>query len=152
VRCDTAFERVIEACAGAPRPGQDGTWITQEIMDGFTALHARGLAHSVETWREGELVGGLYGIGLGRSFCGESMFSHAPDASKVATVTLLGNLRHWGFSFVDCQVYTDHLARFGAQQWPRTRFLTELRRSIAQPTRRGRWDFELDPEQALGVC
>lgn len=149
IRCDSAFERVIGACASTARPGQDGTWITSQIMRGFHALHARGLAHSIEAWKDGELVGGLYGVALGKSFCGESMFSRADDASKVATVTLLGNLRSWGFSFVDCQVHTEHLARFGAQQWPRARFLAELRRSVAEPTRIGPWRLELDPQQAL---
>lgn len=151
IRCDTAFDQVIGACASTPRPGQDGTWITSEVMEGFRALHKRGVAHSIEAWRDGELVGGLYGVALGRSFCGESMFSRADDASKVATITLLGNLRHWGFAFVDCQVYTDHLARFGAQQWPRARFLSTLRRAIAQPTRLGPWRFDLDAEQALAA-
>ncbi len=151
VRCDTAFERVIDACASVPRPGQDGTWITDDIRRGFCALHRLGLAHSIETWKDGELVGGLYGVGLGRSFCGESMFSRADDASKVATIALLGNLCHWGFHFVDCQVYTDHLARFGAEPWPRTRFLAALRRSVAEPTRRGPWVFELDPEQSVAA-
>jgi leucyl/phenylalanyl-tRNA--protein transferase len=151
VRADTSFERVIAACATAPRPGQDGTWITDDIRRGFAALHRLGFAHSIETFRDDELVGGLYGVAIGKSFCGESMFSHADDASKVATVALLGNLCHWGFHFVDCQVYTDHLARFGAQPWPRDRFLAALRRAVAEPTHKGPWRFELDPEQSLAV-
>jgi leucyl/phenylalanyl-tRNA--protein transferase len=151
VRADTQFGNVIRACAEAPRPGQDGTWITPDIVAGFEALHARGVAHSIETYRNGELVGGLYGVALGKSFCGESMFSRADDASKVATVTLLGNLRHWGFSFVDCQVYTEHLARFGAEPWRRNRFLRALRSSVAQPTRLGPWTLELDPIAALAA-
>ena len=148
IRVDTVFERVIEACATVPRPGQDGTWITDEIRDGFSALHGLGLAHSVETFREGELVGGLYGVALGKSFCGESMFSNADDASKVATIAMLGNLCSWGFHFVDCQVYTDHLARFGAKPVPRARFLAALRRALCEPTRRGCWSFSLD----LAAC
>jgi len=149
IRTDTAFELLLERCATVPRPGQDGTWINAEIARGFGALHRLGLAHSVETWRDGELVGGLYGVALGHSFCGESMFSVAPDASKVATVAMLGNLSHWGFQFVDCQVYTDHLARFGARDWPRRRFLEALRVAVAKPTLGGPWHFELDPVACL---
>lgn len=151
VRVDNAFERVIDACASAPRPGQDGTWITSEIRQGFCALHRLGLAHSVECYREGELVGGLYGVALGKSFCGESMFSRADDASKIATVALLGNLCALGFHFVDCQVYTDHLARFGAEAWPRSVFLAALRRALAEPTLRGPWRFSLTPLDGIAL-
>src|SRR5689334_10814081 len=149
VRCDTVFEQVLAACAQVPRPGQDGTWITPEIRAGFAALHRLGIAHSVETWRDGELVGGLYGVALGKSFCGESMFSRTDDASKAATVALLGNLCHAGFHFVDCQVYTDHLARFGAEEWPRARFLRALRRAVAEPSVEGPWRFALTPAACL---
>lgn len=149
VRVDTDFEGVIRRCQAVPRPGQDGTWITQEVIDGYLALHQRGIAHSIEAYEAGELVGGLYGVSIGRSFCGESMFALRPDASKVAVVTALGNLRHLGFHFVDCQVYTDHLARFGAQQWPRPRYLTALRDAAAQPSLRGPWHFPLQPQAAL---
>jgi len=90
-----------------------------------------------------------YGVAIGRAFCGESMFSHADDASKIAMVTLLGNLKHWGFHFVDCQVYTDHLARFGAREWPRPHFLNALRRALTQPTAPGPWQLQLDPQAAL---
>ncbi len=151
IRTDTLFSEVMNACAAAPRPGQDGTWITDELRAGFGALHARGLAHSIEAWDGDRLVGGLYGVALGRSFCGESMFALADDASKIATVTLLGNLRHWGFHFVDCQVYTDHLARFGARQWSRTRFLSALRRAVSEETLAGPWRFPLDAVQALAA-
>jgi leucyl/phenylalanyl-tRNA---protein transferase len=149
IRTDTAFSAVMDACAQAPRPGQDGTWITDELRAGFCALHARGLAHSIEAWDGDQLVGGLYGVALGRSFCGESMFARADHASKIATVALLGNLRHWGFHFVDCQVYTDHLARFGAREWPRNRFLAALRNALTLPTLLGPWHFPLDPVAAL---
>lgn len=149
IRADTAFARVLEGCAGVPRPGQDGTWITDEIRNGYLALHERGYAHSIEAWKDGELVGGLYGVSLGKSFCGESMFALAPDASKVAMVTLLGNLVHWGFHFVDCQVYTEHLERFGAMEMPRAEFLQALRLAVAEPSRPGPWLFDLDPVQAL---
>jgi leucyl/phenylalanyl-tRNA--protein transferase len=149
LRADTAFERVIDGCASVPRPDQDGTWITDEIRSGFVALHRAGLVHSIETWQDGELVGGLYGVALGKSFCGESMFSLRDDASQVATVGLLGNLCRWGFHFVDCQVYTDHLARFGAEPWTRGAFLAALRRAVAEPTRRGPWSLELDAAQCV---
>lgn len=151
VRTDTAFERVIEACSTVPRPGQDGTWINEEIVQGYCALHERGLAHSVEAFLDGELVGGLYGVALGKSFCGESMFARADDASKVATVSMLGNLCAMGYHFVDCQVYTEHLGRFGAVEWPRPRFLHALRRALSEPGHVGPWRFELDPVQALAT-
>lgn len=149
VRADTAFRDVMTACSRAPRPGQDGTWITGEMIDGYTTLHEEGFAHSVECYRDGELVGGLYGISIGAMFTGESMFARAPDASKVAFVTLLGNLMEWGFAFVDCEVETAHLARFGGESWPRTSFLAELRRAVRAPSRRGPWRFGLDPRAAL---
>jgi leucyl/phenylalanyl-tRNA--protein transferase len=149
IRTDTAFAEVMQGCSTSPRPGQDGTWITPELKRGFEALHARGVAHSIEAWRDGELVGGLYGVSLGQAFCGESMFARADDASKIAAVTMLGNLRRWGFHFVDCQVYTDHLSRFGAEEWPRAKFLTALQVALAQPSTSGPWRFELDPQGAL---
>lgn len=149
VRADTAFREVMEGCAAAPRPGQDGTWIDAQMIDGYTALHRLGFAHSVECYRDGALVGGLYGVSMGRMFTGESMFARAPDASKVAFVTLLGNLLDWGFAFVDCEVETPHLARFGGETWPRRRFLRELDRATAAPSRRGAWAFNLGPREAL---
>lgn len=149
IQADTAFDRVIEACAAIPRPGQEGTWITPEIRRGFCKLHELGLAHSVEAWQDGELVGGLYGVALGKAFCGESMFSLRDDASKLATLALLGNLQLWGFHFVDCQVQNQHLARFGAREWPRAKFLTALRSAVAEPSQRGRWTLELDPLQSI---
>ncbi len=149
VTSDRAFSEVIRECADQPRPGQSGTWITDELIEGFEALHARGFAHSVEAWHGDTLVGGVYGVSLGSVFYGESMFAHAPDASKVAFVTLLGNLDAWGFGLVDCQVYTDHLARFGASKWPRARFLAALHAALEPPTRRGRWTLELSPSEAL---
>jgi leucyl/phenylalanyl-tRNA--protein transferase len=143
----------MQGCANSPRPGQDGTWITEELRQGFEALHARGVAHSIEAWSNGTLVGGLYGIAIGRAFCGESMFATEPDASKIAMVTLLGNLSHWGYHFIDCQVYTDHLSRFGASEWPRPRFLQALRRALSDSKppapKPGPWMLELDPIAAL---
>jgi len=151
VRADTAFGRVIRACASRPRPGQDGTWITRPLVAGYTALHRRGLAHSIEAWREGRLVGGLYGVSLGAVFFGESMFADEPDASKVCFATLLGNLLHWGFELVDCQSHTDHLATFGAVDWPRPRFLAALNRALSQPTHRGPWTLDLSPAEAAAL-
>lgn len=149
VRVDTAFDAVIDACAAAPREGQRGTWITDELRAGYVALHRLGYAHSIECWMDGALVGGLYGVSLGRMFFGESMFARAPDASKIAFTTLLGNLVHWDFALVDCQVYTDHLDRFGAVEIPRREFLAQLRTALSAPTRQGTWRFDLDPAAAL---
>lgn len=151
VRVDTAFDDVMEACSQVPRPGQDGTWITDELREGYGELHRLGYAHSIETWRGDELVGGLYGVSLGRAFFGESMFALAPDSSKVATVALLGNLRVWGFAFVDCQVRTPHLERFGARDWPRKEFLSKLREALTHETKRGAWKFDASPQQALAL-
>ena len=143
VRLDTAFRQVMRGCSGKERPNQDGTWITDEMIEGYVALHRRGLAHSVEAWRGDELVGGLYGVSLGGAFFGESMFAEAPDASKVAFATLVRQLDRWGFDFVDCQVHTEHLERFGAVEWPRARYLTTLKEALKKPTRVGPW--RLDP-------
>lgn len=139
VRYDTAFAEVITACGEAPRPGQDGTWITHEMRDAYVELHRLGFAHSIESWAEGKLQGGLYGVSLGAAFFGESMFARAPDASKVAFVTAVERFRGWGFHFIDCQVETEHLARFGAEHWPRRRFLEALAAALREPTRRGPW-------------
>jgi len=143
LRLDTAFGQVIRSCAAAPRAGQAGTWITPDMVEAYTHLHELGFAHSVESWREGELVGGLYGVSLGAAFFGESMFAARSDASKVAFVFLVAQLREWGFQLVDCQLHNDHVARFGAQEWPRERFLEALARALEQPTRIGPW--RLDP-------
>jgi leucyl/phenylalanyl-tRNA--protein transferase len=143
VRFDTAFRQVMRGCSQKERPDQDGTWITDEMIEGYVALHRRGLAHSIEAWRGDELVGGLYGVSLGGAFFGESMFAEAPDASKVAFATLVRQLDRWGFDFVDCQVHTEHLERFGAVEWPRTRFLAALKKALKKPNRVGPWT--LDP-------
>jgi len=143
VSADEAFSEVIDGCAHVPRPGQDGTWITAELRNGYVRLHQLGLAHSIEAWEatdEGErLVGGLYGVSLGAGFFGESMFAASPDASKVAFATLCQVLDQWDFHFVDCQVHTPHLERFGATDWPRERFLEALHGALDTPTRRGSW-------------
>jgi leucyl/phenylalanyl-tRNA--protein transferase len=144
VRLDTSFRRVIEGCARARRPDQGGTWITRDMIEAYVALHERGLAHSAEAWKDGELQGGLYGVSLGAAFFGESMFANAPDASKVAFVTLVRQLERWGIELIDCQVHTEHLERFGATSWPRERFLAALAEALEKPTRQGTW--ALDPE------
>lgn len=126
VRADSAFPEVLSACASAPRPGQDGTWITAEMHAAYVALHHLGYAHSVEAWQDGALVGGLYGVALGRVFFGESMFTTAPDASKAAFATAARALFDAGCLLIDCQVETEHLARFGAANVPRRRFLQLL--------------------------
>jgi len=143
ITLDRAFREVMVACATAPRPGQDGTWITPEMVDSYGELHRRGLAHSVEAWSErDELLGGLYGISLGAAFFGESMFSRARDASKIAFVHLVRQLERWAIPLVDCQVYTPHLATLGAREWPRRAFLATLREALQRPTRRGPWSFD----------
>ncbi len=125
VRIDTAFDAVLEGCAG-PRADGAGTWLGEEMRAAYGRLHRAGRAHSFETWRDGELVGGLYGVALGRMFFGESMFSRATDASKVALVALAGELGRRGFPLVDCQVRTPLLASLGAREIPRRSFLREL--------------------------
>jgi leucyl/phenylalanyl-tRNA--protein transferase len=144
VSLDLAFRRVVESCSTVPRPGQEGTWITEEMKGAYDELHRRGLAHSVEAWSGEALVGGLYGVSLGGAFFGESMFARAADASKVAFVTLAAQLARWKIDLIDCQVYTDHLARFGAAEWPRQRYLAALRRALRAPTRPGPWAFDPD--------
>ncbi len=141
IRCDTAFAAVIEHCASAERDNQDSTWITRDMIDAYCRLHELGFAHSIEAFVGDRLAGGLYGVSLGGVFFGESMFALEKDASKIAFVQLVRALAQWEFSLVDCQVHTPHLARFGAHQWPRARFLAELERALAAPTRRGRWDL-----------
>jgi len=142
VTLDTAFDRVIRACADAPRPGQQGTWITDDMVRAYRRLHELGYAHSAEAWLDGELAGGLYGVSLGAGFFGESMFARADDASKVAFVTLVEQLGRWGIDLIDCQVHTEHLARFGAVEWPRERFLARLAAALEKPTRSGRWRLD----------
>jgi leucyl/phenylalanyl-tRNA--protein transferase len=144
LRMDTAFRAVLEGCAAAPRPGQDGTWLIPEMIDAYTTLHERGLAHSIEAWDGEALVGGLYGVALGAAFFGESMFARAPDASKIAFAAASAQLAAWGFQLIDCQVHPDHLERFGAHEIPRAEYMQRLGRALDEPTRRGRWTFELD--------
>jgi leucyl/phenylalanyl-tRNA---protein transferase len=142
---DTAFRPVMEACASTPRSGQEGTWITREMLEAYTELHRRGYAHSAEAWRGEQLVGGLYGVSLGGAFFGESMFARAKDASKILFVALTRDLLHRGIALVDCQVYTEHLARFGAQEWPRPRYLAALAQALRKPTQGGNWTWSRNP-------
>jgi leucyl/phenylalanyl-tRNA---protein transferase len=138
-RVDSAFRAVMEACATVARRGQDGTWITPAIVDAYTRLHERGYAHSVESWREGRLAGGLYGVAIGRMFFGESMFADEADASKVALVQLIAILRARGMPLVDCQQETVHLASFGARPIPRKAFAEQLAALVNFPAPEGRW-------------
>ena len=137
-RVDTAFRAVIEACS-APRDGHAGTWIVPEMIEAYTRLHELGHAHSVESWQDGELMGGLYGVALGKVFFGESMFARAPDASKVALAGLVERLRGGGYRVIDCQQATAHLASLGAREIPRRAFAQLLQESIQYPPRGERW-------------
>jgi len=139
VRLDTDFAGVIAGCAKAKRKGQRGTWISKPMIKAYTELHELGFAHSAEAWLDGKLVGGLYGVSLGAAFFGESMFATENDASKVAFATLVGMFKNWGFHFVDAQVHTPHLERFGARPIPRADYLKRLARALKTPTRRGPW-------------
>lgn len=138
---DARFGEVIENCATAPRPGQQGTWITSEMKEAYLELHHLGFAHSVEAWQDDELVGGLYGVSLGAAFFGESMYARRSDASKAAFAALVEQLGRFRIDLIDCQVETAHLARFGGESWPRSRYLKALRRALRAPTVRGRWSF-----------
>jgi leucyl/phenylalanyl-tRNA--protein transferase len=144
---DTAFVEVLEGCASAPRPGQNGTWLIPEMVEAYTKLHEMGFAHSIEAWQGDTLVGGLYGVSLGAAFFGESMFARAPDASKIAYVACVRQLEAWNIRLIDCQVHTDHLERFGAYEVPRERYLELLEVALDEPTRRGTWSFEIDPAE-----
>jgi leucyl/phenylalanyl-tRNA---protein transferase len=145
VTADTAFGDVIRRCAGQDRPGQDGTWITDDMIAGYERLHRLGFAHSFEAWDAEGLAGGLYGVSLGAAFFGESMFADRPDASKVAFVESVEWLRRSGIALVDCQVRTDHLVRFGAKEIPRSEFLLRLEQALTAPTLRGSWILEPAP-------
>lgn len=139
VRLDTTFGAVMAACAATPREGQNGTWISAEMQAAYGRLHELGFAHSVETWVGGRLVGGLYGIALGRAFYGESMFSHATDASKIALAHLCLHLRRLGFGIIDCQMETKHLASLGARPIARRDFIAHLDHLTAAGGEPGPW-------------
>ncbi|HEX9454945.1 MAG TPA: leucyl/phenylalanyl-tRNA--protein transferase [Candidatus Binatia bacterium] len=142
VTFDRVFEEVIAACATVDRDGQQGTWITQEMQDAYIKLHGLGFAHSVETWFDNQLVGGLYGVSLGKAFFGESMFHLKSDASKVALATLVERLKAWGFRFIDAQMTTEHLVSLGAQELSRRIFLKQLQSAMRHPTKRGKWRID----------
>jgi leucyl/phenylalanyl-tRNA---protein transferase len=139
---DEAFEQVIARCAKAPRPGQDGTWITRDMREAYLELHRLGIAHSVEAWDGDTLVGGLYGIAIGHAYFGESMFADAPDASKIAFVLLVEQLRRWGFTLVDCQVHTEHLERFGASMIELDEFLARVHAAVDAASHAPPWRFD----------
>ncbi len=138
VTVDQAFPRVVTGCA-APRKDEEGTWITAEMEMAYRQLHERGVAHSVECWEGEELVGGLYGVAIGRVFFGESMFSRRSDASKVAFVHLVGMLQRWRYELIDCQVATRHLTSLGAVSIPRRQFIQMLRRLCEEPPAGASW-------------
>ncbi|HEX6004188.1 MAG TPA: leucyl/phenylalanyl-tRNA--protein transferase [Burkholderiales bacterium] len=143
VRADHAFRAVMRACA-APRAGQWGTWITEEMMNAYDELHRRGCAHSVETWIDGRLAGGLYGVALGRAFYGESMFATVTDASKIAFAHLVRQLARWNFGLIDCQMRTAHLATLGAREIPRADFMRKLAELVNYPSGPPVWRFDDD--------
>ncbi|MEQ1502856.1 MAG: leucyl/phenylalanyl-tRNA--protein transferase [Myxococcota bacterium] len=144
ITLDRAFEDVVLACAESERPGQEGTWITPAMRLAYVHLHALGVAHSVEAWEGDELVGGLYGVAVGRLYAGESMFARRPDASKIAFVHLVRQLQRWGYPLIDCQVHTNHLERFGAREIVRAEYLAHCARLANEPGRQGPWTFDPD--------
>lgn len=153
VQADTAFRAVVDACAVAPRPGQDGTWITDAMADAYEALHGAGHAHSVEVRDGDRLVGGIYGVAIGRAFFGESMFSAAPGGSTVALATLARQLSRWDMPLIDAQVANPHLERLGATRMPRGRFIDEIAGLVDAPGRTGAWTdaFGAIPASALAT-
>jgi leucyl/phenylalanyl-tRNA---protein transferase len=139
-RADTAFDTVIDACRAVPRPGQGGTWITGEMRDAYRTLHRLGHAHSIEVFDgDTRLVGGLYGVAVGRMFFGESMVSLVSGGSKAALAALAARLHGWGWPLIDAQVDNPHLRRCGAEMWPRDRFVIEVTARVAEPGRIGPW-------------
>lgn len=144
IRTDSAFEQVMRACA-APRCGQHaGTWIHDKMIAAYVQLHRVGMAHSVETWINGRLAGGLYGVSIGRMFYGESMFSHVTDASKIALVHLARQLQRWNYGMIDCQLSTVHLSSLGAREIPRVKFMNDLKELVRYPDSPPRWRFDYE--------
>lgn len=144
VTLDTQFQNIIENCAKSPRPGQDGTWITEEMLEAYCQLHEKGYAHSVEVWSNDKLVGGLYGVAMGKVFFGESMFAYQSDASKIALVALSEQLIAWGFRMIDTQVETEHLKSMGAQLVDRAFFETILQQDTQKTFPPLKWQFDID--------
>jgi leucyl/phenylalanyl-tRNA--protein transferase len=140
IRFDSDFERVISACANKPRAGQPGTWIVPDMVQAYTALHKAGHAHSVETWVDGELVGGLYCVNLGLMVFGESMFAHQTDASKIALSALVAFCRAHGVTMIDCQQNTRHLASLGASEINRPEFVAHLSQNVSKTA--PAWQFK----------
>jgi leucyl/phenylalanyl-tRNA--protein transferase len=141
IRIDSAFTEVMHGCA-LPRSDGAGTWITQDMIDAYYRLHQLGYAHSIETWIDGKLAGGLYGMAIGRAFFGESMFARVSDASKIAFAHLVHQLARWQFGMIDCQMNTAHLARFGAREIPRSEFSQNLTELVNYPSTTISWQFE----------
>jgi len=139
IRFDSAFREVMQACSATPRLGQDGTWVVPEMVEAYCRMHELGHAHSVETWMDGNLVGGLYGVAIGRMFYGESMFHHVTNASKIAFVHLVRYLQQHSFGMIDCQMKTSHLERFGAREIPRAEFALQLEELINMPHFYSQW-------------
>tara|TARA_Y100001934_G_C12129373_1_gene667088 strand:- start:188 stop:883 length:696 start_codon:yes stop_codon:yes gene_type:complete len=148
VSADRAFSPVIAACAESRNVGE-GTWITSGMQEAYCALHRMGYAHSVETWHNGELVGGLYGLAIGKVFFGESMFSRIADASKTALVGLATSLAAHGYRFIDCQVVSEHLTSLGAEAAPRDRFASELNEAVGLPDKAARWHWAMPAQELL---
>lgn len=145
VSSDMAFDRVINECAQVRLENGEETWLIDDMISAYTRLYEMGYAHSIETWENGELVGGLYGVSLGGIFFGESMFTRVSNASKIALVALCGYLREKTFDLIDCQVATSHLKRLGAREIPRKYFLKQLETSMNRPTAKGKWSVHLKP-------
>jgi leucyl/phenylalanyl-tRNA--protein transferase len=139
VTFDQAFPQVIHACAASRLVQQQETWITPEMIEAYCVLHHLGFAHSAEAWRDGQLVGGIYGVSLGSAFFGESMFKYEANASKVTFATLAQRLAEWQFTVIDCQISNPHLLRLGGQEISRSQFLRRLAEALSFPTRRRRW-------------
>lgn len=152
VSLDEQFDAVMEECA-APRRGEAGTWLIPRMRAAYQRLHAAGLAHSVEVWMDGELAGGLYGVAIGRMFCGESMFSRRPDGSKIAMAWLAAQMCRWRLPLIDCQLATPHLESLGARSLPRRAFVQIVARLVGAPgPRRWRFDEDLDPAAVLDAA
>jgi len=151
VTVDRDFKAVMTGCGQVPRKGQDGTWISKDMLQAYGTLHDLGFAHSVEVWENDILAGGLYGISLGHAFFGESMFARRTNASKMALIALTSYLQDRKFDFIDCQQHTDHLGSMGAIDVPRSRFLEELKFSLESATVRGNWNLQFPdfPESSL---
>ncbi|MDO9257334.1 MAG: leucyl/phenylalanyl-tRNA--protein transferase [Bacteroidales bacterium] len=140
VTIDTAFEKVIKNCAQTPRKGENGTWITREMKNAYIDLHKAGFAHSAEAWLDGKLVGGLYGVAIGKAYFGESMFHHVTNASKVAFFHLVEKLSSWDFKIIDAQVYTNHLESLGGEMIPRSQYIQILEKALLIEDAPGSWE------------